>query len=117
MFYFCFNRPDVDVRRDCYHIPVDIRKWTEFFPPEPPILRILQPVRIALITLLMGPRPHPWRQAGVRISPEVESDLLALSAMHSLAEGLSPALRGSVQDSIWSAAQQVPLPQGATVRA
>jgi hypothetical protein len=113
--YFCITRPDGKL--ECYFIPFVILRWKDFFMPAGPISRVFRPLRIALISLLMGPRPSPWRQAGVRISPDVERDLLALSAMHSLAEELSPELRGSVQDTLRSASQQIPLPRGATVRA
>jgi hypothetical protein len=65
----------------------------------------------------MGPRPWPWREAGVRITPQVERDLVALSSMHSYSEELSPELRESVQDALRSAVQRVPVPQSMAIQA
>lgn len=116
MFYICI--PPSGPRRNCFFVPVDIRRWKDLFPPEEsPFLRLLRPVRIALIELLMGPRPHPWREAGVRIAPGVERDLAALSAMHSLAEGLDPDLREVVRESLRSAVRSIPLPEEVSVQA
>jgi hypothetical protein len=115
MFHICI--PPSGTGRDCFFVPVYIRRWKDLFPPEPPFLRLLRPVRVALIEVLMGPRPHPWREAGVRIAPEVERDLAALSSMHSLAEDLSPGLREAVRETLRNAVGGIPLPEGVSVRA
>ncbi len=114
MSYICI--PPSGTGRDCFFVPVHIRRWKDLFPPEPPFLRLLQPVRIALIEILVGPRPHPWREAGVRIAPEVERDLATLSSMHSLSEDLSLDLREAVRETLRSAFRSIPLPEGVSVQ-
>lgn len=97
MLRFCFTLQETgqEICVPCLTVPWHPGRWWE----DRWSRRLLLRVRGAWLALL-GPRPNPWISAGVALPREARADILALAAIHALADGLSPQLRGAVQDAV-----------------